>query len=256
MKFRQSVISILTCAVILQSIIPASSYANTTIATQETQKFAIEAGASRLIYDPNSNGVTLSVSNPQDYPILVEASTLTEDKINKANFLVTPPLFKLAGKQRSKIKVVKLGGNVHSDRETLNWLCLNAIPPERDSAWIGDYQEKVTRKASSKILVQMRMTSCIKLLVRPSSLNGTPIEYANKLSWYKEGAHLIVKNPSPFYMNLKDIKFGTKVIDNPGYIPPMGTLKLDYPSNYSGIVKWKLITDLGGDSEEFKSEIK
>lgn len=249
---RKSIISICVGIVLFQS--QASTYAetNTIVPTQETQTFSIKTGSNRLIYDTDTTGVTLTVSNPQDYPILVQANVVDEDKKSKANFIVTPPIFRLAGHQQNRVKVVNISKDEKSNKESLKWLCLSAIPPEKDSTWAQGYQKNNT----PKLLIQMRVTSCIKMMVRPSSLKGTPVDYANELSWYKNAYSIIVKNPTPFYINFKDIQLGSVIINAPDYIPPMGSITLKSPSNYSGVVKYKLITDFGGESKEFQAKVE
>lgn len=45
-----------------------------------TKSFSVKLGATRVIYHAGTPGATLSVSNPQNYPILVQSSVKAEDK--------------------------------------------------------------------------------------------------------------------------------------------------------------------------------
>ncbi|MEF9898154.1 MAG: fimbria/pilus periplasmic chaperone [Pseudomonas sp.] len=114
-------------------IVAQYSYADNMRTRQ--QPFSVKIGASRIIYGLASGGATLSVSNPQDYPILVQSVVLGEDTKSKAPFVVTPPLFRLEGQQQSRLRIVRTGGDFANDRESLQWLCVNGIPPKADEAW-------------------------------------------------------------------------------------------------------------------------
>ncbi|WP_339735666.1 fimbria/pilus periplasmic chaperone, partial [Aeromonas sp. HMWF014] len=87
-----------------------SAYAAEVPVETSTQPFELKLGASRLIYNPAANGATIAVHNQQNYPMLVRSQVFAEDKTTPAPFLVTPPLFRLDGQQRSRLRVVHTGG--------------------------------------------------------------------------------------------------------------------------------------------------
>lgn len=51
-----------------------------------TKLFSVKLGATRVIYHAGTAGATLSVSNPQNYPILVQSSVKAADKSSPAPF--------------------------------------------------------------------------------------------------------------------------------------------------------------------------
>lgn len=51
-----------------------------------TKSFSVKLGATRVIYHAGTAGATLSVSNPQNYPILVQSSVKAADKSSPAPF--------------------------------------------------------------------------------------------------------------------------------------------------------------------------
>lgn len=225
--------------------------------TQEMQTFSVKTGATRVIYTPGSAGATLTVINPQSYPMLVQSEVLKEDKKTKASFIVTPPLFRLDGHQQNRLKVVSTGDAGPAGRESLNWLCLTGIPPEPDSAWAQDDKAGKARPANrATLLTQMRVSSCLKLLVRPAALKGTPVDVAPSLTWHLAGTTLTATNPTPFFMNLKSVTLGGRTVSNPGYVPPMGQLSVTVPAGTTGPVSWTLVTDYGGDSREFRAPLQ
>lgn len=225
---------------------------------QDLQTFSVETGATRVIYTPGSAGATLTVINPQSYPMLVQSAVWQANKKTKAPFIVTPPLFRLDGHQQNRLKVVSIGDLGPTDQESLNWLCLTGIPPEPNAVWAQD--DKVIKAAPAKqatLLTQLRVTSCLKLLVRPASLKGDPVDKAMFLTWHRSGTTLTVNNPTPFFMNLKSVRLGTTSISAPGYVPPKDHLGLKLPEHPAeGPVRWTLVTDYGGESREFSAALQ
>lgn len=225
------------------------------IETQE-QPFTLKLGASRVIYSPDSSGATLTAMNVQDYPMLVKSSVLNEDKKTPASFIVTPPLFRLDGHQQSRLRIVATGNDFAKDRETLKWLCVTGIPPRPDEQWAKDRDGKAITPSHATINVQISVSSCIKMLVRPSSIKGEPTDMASAVVWQREGNKLKVTNPTPFYMNLKSVVVGGKKVEGIDYLQPQGKRLFALPPKASGDIEWKLVTDFGGESRIYKSALK
>ncbi|HDC4393599.1 TPA: fimbria/pilus periplasmic chaperone [Enterobacter cloacae] len=221
-----------------------------------TKSFSVKLGATRIIYNPDSSGATLPIINPQDYPILVQAQVYGEDKQSKAPYMVTPPLFRLDGNQQSRVRVVRTGGSFPSDRESMSWLCITGIPPKPEDVWGHDSDGKTQAPKEATLEVQLRINSCIKLLLRPSSLKGDASDSADKLSWKREGGNLKVTNPTPYYMNLKDVTVGGRKVENLDYVAPRAEKTFRLPAGGSGQVQWKVITDYGGDSRDFSAALQ
>ncbi|CAM4182343.1 MULTISPECIES: fimbria/pilus periplasmic chaperone [Lelliottia] len=218
-----------------------------------TQSFSVKLGATRVIYDPDSAGSSLEVTNPQDYPILVQSKVTGDDKKTAANFMVTPPVFRLDGGQQSRLRIVRVGGEYPKDRESLSWLCVTGVPPKADDEWA---QGEASKNKSVSLNIQMSISSCIKLLVRPSSLGGGPEKAGASLIWSQKGGKLEVNNPSPYYMSLTEVKVGTEKVTS-DYVPPFGKTLLTVPGAKSGeAAQWKVITDYGGASQAFQAKIQ
>lgn len=217
-----------------------------------TKPFSVKLGSTRMIYRPDSAGTTLTVINPQDYPILVQSKVLNEDRKSAAPFLVTPPVFRLDANQQSRVRVVRTGGADVPDRETLNWLCITGIPPKEDDVW----GSKKAAPGRATLEVSYRIQSCIKMMVRPSSLRASPMETGGSLTFSRQGGKLKVSNPTPYYMTLRDLKVGSVSVRTPDYIPPMGSQVFELAAAVRGPVQWKVVTDYGGDSQVFKGELQ
>jgi P pilus assembly chaperone PapD len=223
----------------------------------QTQSFAVKLNATRVIYDPASNGSTITISNPQDYPILVQSKVVAEDKSKPAPFVVTPPLFRLDAQQQSRLRIVRTGGEVIQDRETLQWLCVSGIPPKNDDAWAKDKDGKSQAPATTTTLnVQVSVSNCIKLFMRPSSIKGQSSDVASSLVWASKAGQLNVNNPTPFYMNLNMVSVGDVKLTKVEYVPPFSSINLPLPKGASGEVQWKVVNDYGGESSLYKASLK
>lgn len=211
-----------------------------------SQNFSLKLGATRLIYNMDSNGEVLVVSNPQDYPMLVQSKVYGDDRKSGAPFMVTPPLFRLNGQQDSQLRIVRTGGSFAKDRESLQWLCVKGIPPKQDDAWaVDDGKSSLSNKATLHAMVSV--SNCIKLLIRPSGI-GKSADAVASIKWELKGRNLLGKNSSPFYINLSTVKVGEVDISIMNYIPPFSSQKFELSETISGKVQWKAITDYGGET--------
>lgn len=229
-------------------LLPVVAMGESSMATT-TKAFSVKLGTTRVIYNPDAAGATLAVINLQDYPILVQSRVYAEDQKTAAPFVVTPPLFRLDALQQSRVRVVRTGGAFAADRETLNWLCVTGIPPKADDLWGQDGKAPAT----ATLEVQVRVSNCAKLLVRPASLKGDPSERASSVTWSREGGKLKAVNPTPFFMNLKTVSVGGKPVRDVSYVPPLGAKAFTLPAGATGEVQWKVVTDYGGDSQTFRA---
>ncbi|ECL8739297.1 TPA: molecular chaperone [Salmonella enterica] len=228
-------------------------YAGIALAENHQQTFSVDLGASRLIYPLNGKNAAIRVDNKQDYPVLVRSKVLMgAGKKDFAPFITTPPLFRLDSHQSSVVTVTRTGGNYPDDRESLNWLCVTAVPPDKDAEW--------AKSAGGKGIVnniQVVLENCIKLLVRPDGLSSNPADIAEKVKWKAEGKNLHAHNPTPYYMNISGVLFngeGLKLKD--GYIAPYSDVDMPFSSTLKkgGDVKWSVIGDYG-ERREMSSDV-
>lgn len=249
MKKNISAFSLLALSVCFFSGLAAAASS----AEMSTRTFSVRLGASRLIYDPASNGTTLTVTNPQDYPILIQSQALDENKKNKAPFVVTPPLMRLDGHQSSRLRIVRTGGNFRTDRESLQWLCVKGIPPKTGDEWAQDNDNK--DKVSLNL--QVSINNCIKLLVRPDAIKSHPDDVENRLKWQMHGNKLTAKNDSPLYINISELKINGSAIRDIHYVPPFASYDFTLPSAAARkIIEWKIVNDYGGETQSWRTELK
>lgn len=200
-------------------------------------------GGTRLIYDGGKKEPSLSVNNPDNVPYLVQTWVdTTVGGAEKAPFIVTPPLFRLDGGQSNVLRVVRTTGNLPTDRESLFWMNIKAIPS-------GEV------KANQNTL-QIAVKTRIKLIFRPQNLKGAPEELTDQLKWQRDGNNIQVINPTPFYMNFMEVTVAGKQVKNVTYVAPNSTANFALPTNVSsGPVTWKIISDYGAIGPEHKSSM-
>ncbi|MEG2566513.1 MAG: fimbria/pilus periplasmic chaperone [Acinetobacter sp.] len=250
-SFNHKWIGVVVASLMFVSI---PSMGSTDIGTN-TQYFSIQLGASRVIYDPVSVGETLTVTNPQDYPILVQSRVLAEDMKTKAPFVVTPPLFRLDGQQQNRLRIVRTGGGFAKDRESIQWLCVKGIPPKADDLWAKQLNTKSMAENRVSLVVQLSISNCIKLFVRPENIKGHPDDAADSLTWHRQGNRLKAVNDTPFYMNISSLKVGGEEIRDIHYIPPFSSYSFALPRGALGPVNWTIINDYGGKSKVYRADI-
>lgn len=58
------------------------------------------------------------------------------------------------------------------------------------------------------------MNNCIKVFVRPDTIKGHPEDFADKVTWSKKGTTVLeANNPTPFYLNIKELNIGEGVLN-------------------------------------------
>ncbi|MEL3143508.1 fimbria/pilus periplasmic chaperone [Escherichia coli] len=225
--------------------------------TKTTSKvFSLHLGATRVIYNLDSSGASLTVMNDLDYPMLVQSEVLAENQKDPAPFVVTPPLFRLDALQSSRLRIVRTGGVFPEDRESLQWLCVKGIPPKHDDRWAEEKGADKKKADKATLQVNLSVSSCVKLFVRPPAVKGPPEDAGGKVEWTKSGNKLKGNNPTPFYINISELSVGGKEVKEHRYISPYSSYEYEIPSGASGKVSWTVITDYGGKSKLFESELK
>jgi P pilus assembly chaperone PapD len=206
----------------------------TTLMSATAVQAGVVVGGTRLVYDGAKKESSLSINNPDKAPYLIQSWVETSGGgAEKAPFIVTPPLFRLDAGQENVLRVVRAGGDMPSDKESLYWMNIKSIPS--------------AQKEANQNTLQIAVKTRIKLIYRPQGVKGTPEEVTEKLSWQRNGNSLQVTNPTPFYMNFQEVKVAGKEVKDVTYVAPGGTASFTLPAGVSGgSVSWKLISDYGG----------
>lgn len=201
----------------------------------------VTVGGTRLIYDGGKKEASLSVTNSDSNPYLIQSwAEMPNDGGDKAPFIVTPPLFRLDAGQQNLLRVVRKAGRLPEDRESLYWLNVKSIPA-------------INPKKDTDNTLQIAVKTRIKLIYRPSALKGVPEDVTDKLTWSQSGNKLTVNNPTPFVMNFQQVKVGRDEVKNVSFVGPMSSATFTTPTAASGAVSWRIITDFGGVGSEHTS---
>ncbi|MBK5071716.1 fimbria/pilus periplasmic chaperone [Budviciaceae bacterium CWB-B4] len=204
---------------------------------QAAETGGVTVGGTRVIYNGGKKEASLGVSNTDTNPYLIQSWAETQTSgAEKAPFIITPPLFRLEGNQQNVLRIVRTGGSLPEDRESLYWLNVKSIP--------------AASKNGAANTLQIAVKTRIKLIFRPQDLKGVPEDVTNKLIWSQQGNQLTVNNPTPFYMNFNQVKVGGREVKDVTFVAPMSQATFTAPAGASGSVTWKIISDYGGVGDE------
>ena len=202
---------------------------------------AVQAMASRVIYNSENKAATLSLKNNSTKPYIVQTWLEPgEDKTAsvKFPFIVTPPLIKIEPQKESVLRFIYSGSGLPTDRESQVWINIQEIPP----------------KPENENTLQLAVRSKIKLFYRPQQIEADLPAAVKKLQWYVENGTLKLKNNSPLFITIGDLKLGNNSAAirnmNQDMVPPYQTI--DVLANVSKDVKsiqYTYINDYGGNTE-------
>ena len=217
---------------------------STLLLVAATAHAGVVINGTRLVYHGDKKESSLGLSNPDATDYLVQ-SWVDSGGNNpaKAPFLITPPLFRLDAKEDNVLRVVRTGGNLPEDRESLYWLNIKAIPSSKRNVGMNT--------------LQIAINTRIKLLYRPSAVKGKPEEVANKLEWHREGNDLVVNNPTPFYMNFQAVTLNGQKVKKATWAVPETETHFALPGNVGGsTVTYSIITDYGSISQTWSKSVR
>lgn len=144
----------------------------------------VQVGTTRIIYAEGKKEASVSLDNLDSTPYLIK-SWIENNNNAGTHFLVTPPLFRLEGKQKNVVRIFKLDGVLPADRESLFFFNTTSIPASTTDA--------------DRNTLQIAVRTRLKLIFRPKGLSDDlPVNHAKELSWSKNGNQIIVKNPQLF----------------------------------------------------------
>jgi P pilus assembly chaperone PapD len=207
-----------------------------------TAHAGIVVGGTRIIYDGTKNETSLSVNNPDNSPYLIQAwvdgdGPLGENKAAaKPPFVVTPPLFRLEANNENMIRIIRTGGNLPEDRESIYWANIKSIP---------------ATKNGEKNVLQISVKTRIKLFYRPEGIKVPNEDIYKTITFHRSGNQLQVNNPTPYYLTFYSLKVGSDLVKTSNeMVPPKGTATYLLPASAtSETVSWQAINDFGGTTK-------
>ncbi|MCV2963777.1 fimbria/pilus periplasmic chaperone, partial [Escherichia coli] len=115
-----------------------------------------------IIYNGDKKETSISVKNPDQSSYLIQSwSDAGEKSSDKSPFMVTPPLFRLGAGQENNLRILRTGGNLPEDRESLYWMNIKSIP-------------STTEKQDNVNTLQIAVKTRIKFIYRPQALTEQP----------------------------------------------------------------------------------
>lgn len=162
----------------------------------------IGVGATRIIYNENAKQTSISVTNTDSAAVYLIQSWIEDEVSNKSDhFVLTPPLFIIQPDKENLLRIIFSGEKLPSDRETLYWLNVKAIPSQSSN----------TEPDGSSL--QFAIVSRLKLFYRPKNLPISSSEAIKKLQTIKNGSVVTFDNPTPYYINVANISSNGKFLE-------------------------------------------
>ena len=210
----------------------------------------LQLGGTRIIYSAHQKSATITVLNRGgSTPYLVQPRVSRElNKTGGAPFVVMPQLFRLEPDGENAVRVVKLPADLPSDRESLFWMNVLAIPASNiprdakmDAATLG--------KLSGRGVISLGQT--IKLIYRPDGLSGVSASGGQlKVSRSSRGVKL--ENPTPFIISLISLDVGghailtSRLTVKSTTLLPFSSEEIPFPGlTWPADIKWETINDSG-----------
>nr|WP_287857827.1 molecular chaperone [Klebsiella sp.] len=217
------------------------------LATSFAAYSGVVVDSTRYLYKEGAREISAHVENKDNIPYLIKSWVEVPDGQKDSHFLVTPPLFRLEGKQKNTLRILANANiaNAPQDRDTLYFFSVMYIPPSSD---LDEDKNKV------QLAVRHRM----RLIYRPKTIQDLSINTeAEKLEWRRVNNKIVLKNPTPFFIYFKSVKIGNKdVIGETPHISAYTTKEFSLPIGVNGTeITWKVATESGGTGSTYTSSL-
>lgn len=195
----------------------------------------ISLGSSRVIYPADAPQTTISVKNgTEDSTYLMQSWVEKSDGTKTSDFIVTPPLYTSAPGNENTLRIVSAGVPHAGGRESLYYLNVKAVPA---------VDKEAMAKTHGGLVVATVIR--IKMFVRPDGLSPAREKAADALEFTRKGTRLEIRNPTPYYQTLTDLKAGGKGLEDV-MVPPQGSASVSWSADSGNTVTWHTINDYGG----------
>ncbi len=183
----------------------------------------VTAERTRVIVHQGQCEVSLVLANQNDYPVMVQAwvddgSPDGGPDEADAPIIPLPAMFQLAAGQRQSLRLLYVGPAPSNDRESLYWLNLLEIPPDR-----------LAGEAPGSTRLTMTMRTQMKVFYRPAALK-TGVEKATaRLALQLKHGQLFATNASSFHITLAGLVVcggEAMKVEGDGLIPPLATARI------------------------------
>lgn len=201
----------------------------------------VEIGGTRLIYDGDGKQASISVSNPDNRPYLIQSwvNEHEDGDDNDNTFMTTPPLFRLDPHTQNSVRVILSHDKLPQDKESVYWLNIKSIPANNSNA-------------NNELLIAVKTR--MKLMYRPAGLKGDPAVAWKEIKFTRKDGKLFVANPTPFNVSFYALKVNGQEIKNSPMAQPGKEISLGRDVASGSKISWRAINDFGGITAE--QEIK
>lgn len=191
---------------------------------------AISLSATRIIYNGSKKDASINIINSNDRDTVIQTWLEGDDVYSQAPpFAVTPPLAKIKGNKRQLLRVIYQGVGLPQDRESVFWLNVQEIP----------------LKAEGGNVLQLALMQRIKVFYRPTNLQGESYLAPERLKISIFNNQLVIKNPTPFYINMVSLSQGRTEV-NGRMLPPASSTSWPIDSlDYNGMFTFSAVNDFG-----------
>lgn len=175
----------------LNSVLLGTLFA-ATLSVSSTSFAAVQALASRVVYNGEYKAATLAVKNnaSKDYMLqswLELGEAMAKDA--KVPLVVTPPLVKINAGKETTLRFIYSGSGLPTDQESQFWINLQEIPP----------------KPENENVLQLAVRTKIKLFYRPQQIGIELRDAVKQLRWFVDGNTLKLENKSPLFVTIGDL---------------------------------------------------
>jgi fimbrial chaperone protein len=207
----------------------------------------IGVGAVRVIYEAKTGQNIIPVNNSAAEPYLVMSRiSRTREGREATPFMVSPPLFRLEGNAKARIRITGNTQSLPQDRESLFYLTVTGIPSANP----------LSRNSQSGYMsgsVSYAFATSLKLFYRPADLPMTEEQAVKGLKVSRSGNGVSIQNASPYFITFNGLKINGQPVKFsktlPDMIAPFGSATYPagraYPLSQAGKVSWQVLTGPG-----------
>ncbi|EEQ3001150.1 fimbrial chaperone [Escherichia coli] len=200
---------------------------------------AFVLNGTRFIYEEGKKNVSFEVTNNADKTYGGQVWIDNTNQSSGVYMVPQPPFFKVGAKQKQIIRIMNTDSNLPKNRESLFWLNVQEVPPKPE---VKDGEGSV---------LAIAMNTRVKLIYRPASLKDGRKDAEKQLKLEQRGSNTWLKNPTPYYMAIVDIKISGKSVSlDKSTLAELSQLKpfseISLKKKIGGTVSIDAINDWGG----------
>lgn len=198
-------------------------------------------GATRMVWLSSDTQSVLNVRNTDTQaPFLIQSWIENADGKRSSDFVVTPPLFVLRPNSENGVRLMFSGPPLPTDRETLYWMVVKAIPQSSSQ--------------SRNNTLQFASANRIKLFYRPATLASTINEAWQEISGEARADNVTLINPTPYYMTLTGLRVDSRPLKTV-MLPPKSSVTLSENLPAARQFSYSTINDYGALTRETKKTL-